>query len=262
MRLSIACLAPLFLACPAHAEEAVDLELVLAVDISGSVDDEESKQQRDGYVAALSDPSVIEAIASNELGRIAVTYVEWSGPDQQEQVLGWTILDGAEAAQGLASRLAALPRARGMWTSIGVAVDFCRLLFDGNGLSAPRHVIDISGDGSNNRGPSAESARDRAIAAGIVINGVPIMNDRPQPWAMPTPNEMRLDRYYTENVIGGPGAFIVPAETFQDFRTAILAKLVREISREDRPASPPGRAVGQGLPVIAPAPNVRSLASR
>lgn len=262
MRLPIFCFALLLLADRAAADETVDLELVLAVDISGSVDEEESKQQRQGYVAALSDPAVIEAIASNERGRIAVTYVEWSGPDQQEQVLGWTILDGADSARDFAGRLAAVPRMRGMWTSIGNALDFCRGLFDGNGLTAPRRVIDVSGDGANNRGSSLPAARDRTLAEGIVINGLPIMNDRPQPWAMPTPNEMRLDRYYMENVIGGPGAFIVPAETFQDFRTAILAKLVREISRNEQPALDHGRRAAQSLPVLPPSPNVPPLASR
>lgn len=213
-----------------RAAENVDLELVLAVDISGSVDDAESQEQRQGYVAALTDPAVIAAIASNELGRIAIAYVEWSGPDEQHQLLEWTLIDGSEAANGVAARLAALPRSRGMWTSISGALDYCAALFDKSGFSATRRVIDVSGDGANNRGRAVTIARDAATARGIVINGLPIMNDRPQPWAMPTPNEMRLDRYYTENVIGGPGSFIVAAESFHDFKTAILSKLIREIA--------------------------------
>lgn len=215
----------------ARSEEMpVDLELVLAVDVSGSVDSWEARQQRDGYVAAIADPAVIRAIGSNFHGRIAVTYVEWSGSDQQQVLMPWQVIGDADAAEAFSSVLAAKPLTRMMYTSISNAIDYSAPLFDENGFAGERRVIDISGDGPNNRGRPLEEARAAALARGITINGLPILNDRPQPWAGPTPIQMNLDRYYAEQVIGGPGSFIVVAEDYTAFRQAILTKLILEIA--------------------------------
>ena len=211
-------------------ELPVDLELVLAVDISGSIDEVEAQQQRQGYIEAIADPQVVEAIRGNQFGRVALTYVEWAGAGQQRVLIDWTVVDSSETAQAFASALGEASRVRAMWTSISAALDFVSPMFEGNGFEGTRQVIDISGDGPNNRGRAVREARDEAVAHGIVINGLPIMNDRPQPWTLPTPNQMALDVYYEENVIGGPGAFIIPAEGFAEFKAAILNKLIREIA--------------------------------
>lgn len=216
---------------PLGAEELpVDLELVLAVDVSGSVDDHEAHQQRQGYIEALRDPLVHRAIAQGPHQRIAVTYVEWAGAGYQQTVVDWTLLDGPAACERLASMLAEAPIGRGRWTSISGAIDYAARLFDGNGYAGERRVIDVSGDGTNNNGRPVEDARWEALDRGIVINGLPILNDRPQPFGMPTPRQIALDDYYERWVIGGPGSFMVVATDFEDFRRAVLAKLVREIA--------------------------------
>jgi hypothetical protein len=215
----------------------VDLELVLAVDVSGSIDAEEAKVQREGYLAAIVDPSVMDAIRSNFHQKIAVTYVEWAGVEYQRVVIGWMLIEGPADATAFAARLEGMPPVSARWTSISGAIDFAVPLFDGNGYLGDRHVIDVSGDGPNNRGRLVTEARDAAVARGIVINGLPILNDRPQPFVMPTPVDEVLDRYYKENVIGGPGAFVIPAQSFADFRLAILSKLIREIAGGSAPPS-------------------------
>ena len=219
----------------AAAEVPVDLELVLAVDISGSVDAEEARQQRDGYVAAISHPAVIQAISANFYQRIAVAYLEWAGSDFQRLVLDWTLIAGRADADAFVRRLAAAPYRRGRWTSISGAIDAARPLFDDNDYAGDRRVLDVSGDGANNRGRPVEDARDEAVATGIVINGLPILNDRPQPFQLPTPMEVALDTYYAKSVIGGPGSFVQPAMDFTDFRIAILNKLIREIAGNETP---------------------------
>jgi Protein of unknown function (DUF1194) len=215
----------------------VDVELILAVDISGSVDEVEARQQREGYIAAIADPTVIHAIESTQYGRVALAYIEWAGAGQQRTLIDWTLIDSAAAAVAFADALAEAPRIRAMWTSISSGIDYAMPMFDGNGYEGTRRVIDISGDGPNNRGRPVTEARDEAVANGVIINGLPIMNDRPQPWTLPTPNEFGLDRYYIDNVIGGPGAFIVAAESFDEFKTAILTKLIREIAGFDGPTA-------------------------
>lgn len=231
MRVSIlGLLAPLVLAAPVRAELPVDLELVLAVDVSGSIDALEARQQREGYVAAIRDAEVLAALARTVTGRIAVAYLEWSGVNRQRLLVPWTLIEGRVSAEAFASALAEQPLARGRWTSISGAIDFAAGLFEANGYAGERLVIDVSGDGANNSGRSAVAARDDALGAGIVINGLPILNDRPQPFGMPTPMELELDRYYAEQVVGGPGSFLITAQGFDDFRNAILGKLVREIA--------------------------------
>jgi hypothetical protein len=225
------------LATPASAqgELPVDLELVLAVDVSGSVDEVEANQQRQGYVEALRDPLVHRAIEQGAHQRIAVTYVEWASANFQQTVVGWTLLDGPAACERFAAMLAEAPIGRGRWTSISGAIDYAVPLFDDNGFAGERRVIDISGDGTNNNGRPVEDARWDALERGIVINGLPILNDRPQPFGMPTPRQLALDDYYERWVIGGPGSFMVVATDFDDFRRAVLAKLVREIAGRDGP---------------------------
>jgi hypothetical protein len=217
-------------ATAAAQELPVDLELVLAVDVSGSIDAEEARQQRDGYVAAIADAAVVQAIQANFYRRIAVLYLEWASADYQRVALDWALIEDDASAKAFAGRLVAAPPRTARWTSISAAIDAAVPLFEGNGYAGDRRVIDVSGDGPNNRGRSVLSARDEAVARGIVINGLPILNDRRQPFDLPTPVEMDLDLYYSDHVIGGPGSFVIPAKDFTDFRSAILNKLIREIA--------------------------------
>jgi hypothetical protein len=214
----------------AGQEQAVDLELVLAVDVSGSIDAEEARQQREGYIAAIADPAVVQAIHSNFHQQIALAYVEWSNPDYQRVILDWALIEDGTSAQAFVAALAEAPMLKGRWTSISGAIDFAAALFEDNGYAGDRRVIDVSGDGPNNSGRPVTLARDAAVARGIVINGLPILNDRRQPFSLPTPIDMALDVYYAQNVIGGPGSFVIPAQDLTDFRAAILSKLIREIA--------------------------------
>jgi len=223
------------------AGEDVDLELVLAVDISYSVDSVEARTQRDGYSAALMHPSVLAAIQAGYQGRIAVTYVEWADTFEQTQLVDWMVISDEQSAKAFVAALGARPFHRGYRTSISQAIDYSAALFDGNGFHSLRQVIDISGDGPHNRGRPLAAARAAALARGITINGLPILNDRIQPWGFGTPREENLDVYYSENVIGGPGAFMIAAESFEDFRAAILSKLIREIA--ERSVLPPSSRV-------------------
>jgi len=216
------------------ADRPVDLELVLAVDISGSVDEVEARLQREGYIAALRHPDVIAAIQNGMLGGIAVTYVEWAGDHYQRTMLDWTVIENADDAHAFADALAETPLTTAHWTSLSGAIDYAAPLFEDNGIEGVRRVIDVSGDGYNNRGRPVQLARDQAVAAGITINGLPIVNDRLNPWGGRPP--ANLDRYYEELVIGGPGAFIVVAEDYTAFASAILSKLLLEIAGDTPPA--------------------------
>ena len=222
------------LSAPAFAED-VDLELVLAVDISGSVDHVEARLQRRGYLQALVDPRVVAAITSGERRRIAVTYMEWAGAHYQNVVARWTVVRDMASARAFAAAVAAHPVTTERWTSISAAIDFALGLFRTNPHRGVRKVLDISGDGKNNNGGLLEPARARALKAGVTINGLPIVNDRPNPWGLPPPKDM--DRYYFERVIGGPGSFIVVARGFRSFGDAVKAKLALEIAGEI--AAPP-----------------------
>jgi Protein of unknown function (DUF1194) len=215
------------------ADVPVDLELVLAVDISGSVDTVEARLQREGYIAALRHPDVVAAIQNGMLGRIAVAYVEWAGDHYQRTMLEWTVIEDAAGANAFADALLETPLSTAHWTSLSAAIDYAAPLFRNNGIDGLRRVIDISGDGYNNRGRPVQLARDQAVADGITINGLPIVNDRPNPWGGRPPAD--LDRYYEELVIGGPGAFIVVAEDYTAFASAILSKLLLEIAGEQPP---------------------------
>ena len=230
------------------ADAPVDLELVLAVDVSLSIDVAEADLQREGYIRAFRDPEVIRAVRSGILGRIAVTYVEWAGLHQRRVVVGWTLVDGNETAEGFASALELSAPGSARRTSISGAIDYALPLFAGNGFEGTRRVIDVSGDGPNNAGDLVNAARDRAVAAGLTVNGLPILDDSSGFYAWY--NIPNLDLYYRDCVIGGPGAFMVVAEDFRDFARAVRRKLILEIaglpprltaaqfSREER-ASPP-----------------------
>ena len=214
---------------PASASDLpVDIELVLAVDVSGSIDPEEAALQRRGYIEALTHREVLNAIRSGPFGRIALTYMEWAGEHYQQVLVAWRVIDGGGTAAEFAVALQAQPQRSERWTSISAAIDLAANLFDGNGFEGLRRVIDVSGDGYNNSGRPAGAARDEAVARGITINGLPILNGRPGPGGWPGATD--LDAYYEANVIGGAGAFIVPASDFDAFAAAIRTKLVREIA--------------------------------
>jgi hypothetical protein len=217
-------LAPL-LAEQAAADE-VDLALVLAVDVSRSMDPDEQELQRNGFIEAFRSPLVHDAIGRGMLGRISVTYMEWSGEEDQRVVVPWTLIDGREAAQAFADQLARAPPGRIFQTSISSAIDFSVRLIGTSGLEPLRRVIDISGDGPNSSGRSVTAARNEAVAKGITINGLPIMLKRPSGFG----DMEHLDRYYRDCVIGGQGAFIVPVRERHQFAEAIRTKIIREIA--------------------------------
>jgi hypothetical protein len=202
----------------AHAED-VDVELVLAVDTSGSIDSEEYQIQHEGYAEAFASDAIVEAIQSGPTQRIAVTFVEWSGLGHQEQVIGWTLIENRESARAFAEQIKQAPRKFSDWTSLSDAIDFASRLYDNNDYQGLRLVLDISGDGVNNNGRAVTDARDEAVAKGIVINGLPILNE-----------DATLDTYFQDNVIGGPGAFKIPVKDFDSFKQALMSKLVREIA--------------------------------
>lgn len=234
MRLLLAILAlATLLGGTARGQTPVDLQLAFAIDISRSIDVEEAKLQRDGYVAALTHPRVVKAITSGPLGRIAIAYFEWANYGYQRVLIPWTVIASETDARTVAATLAEAPITSANWTSISGAIDYGASLLASSGFASPRRVIDISGDGRNNNGRPAAEARDEAVRQGIVINGLPIINDRPNFGAMP---ERDLDVYYRANVIGGPGAFLKIADGFDAFGEAILAKLVIEISGQPPPA--------------------------
>jgi hypothetical protein len=205
----------------------VDVELVLAVDISYSMDIEEQRLQREGYIKALTSPEVLQAIRNGPNGRIAVSYFEWAGANTQRTVVPWQVIDGPETADAFVAKLSAAPISRWYRTSISGAILYGQELFENNGYHAPRRVLDISGDGPNNHGSLVEDARDRALKAGIVINGLPIMinNGRRSVFDMDD-----LDDYYSDCVIGGPGAFMIAITERDQFVSATRQKILREIA--------------------------------
>jgi hypothetical protein len=226
-------LACLVWACAAAAQTAVDLELVIAVDVSLSMDLDEQRLQREGYVAAFRDPQVQKAIASGGHARIAVAYMEWAGPHWQSLIIPWTIIDSPRAAGAFADRLEKQPITRERWTSISGALQFARSLLDKSNARGDRRVIDISGDGPNNAGPPVQIARAALLADGVVINGLPIILKIGSPGFFDLPD---LDRYYASCVIGGPGAFMVPVKSLAELKEAIRRKLLLEISGLAGPA--------------------------
>ncbi|NQU60785.1 MAG: DUF1194 domain-containing protein [Rhodospirillales bacterium] len=208
--------------------DLVDLELVLGVDISGSVDEEEAQLQRDGYVQALTNDKVIRAIQSGRHGRIAVTFFEWAGDHYRRTIADWAVIDGDKSAKAFAAEIAFAPIDTEIWTSISGAIGHGLDMFAFSPHTGRRRVLDISGDGPNNDGGPVTIARDAAVKAGIVINGLPIINGRVSRFGFPP--MPHLDNYYRDCVIGGFGAFIVVANTYNDFARAIRRKLILEIA--------------------------------
>ena len=203
---------------------AVDLELVVAVDVSYSMDIEEQRVQREGYVAAFRTPEIIRALRGGPLAQVAVTYIEWGGA--AVQVVPWILIDSSETAAQFAEQLRRQPIRRIPFTSISNALAFARELIRSNGFQANRRIIDVSGDGPNNAGAPAPIARNAAIAEGIVIDGLPIMLERaPDSTSIPD-----IDVYYEKCVIGGDGAFVLKVSDIDQLAEAILNKLLIEIS--------------------------------
>lgn len=220
----------------AKAAEPTDLLLVLAADVSRSIDYQKFQLQRDGYAAAFADPRVLEAIRSGPYGRIAVAFVEWAGFGMQKTVVEWTSISDSETAQIFGDHVRAAPRSFADRTSISGGIDFAVSQFDSAPYSGPRHIIDVSGDGTNNAGREVGLARDEAVAKGITINGLVILSERPMPWNPEHTNPPGgLERYYRENVTGGPGAFVMVAQDFKSFGQALINKLVAEIAHGPKP---------------------------
>jgi hypothetical protein len=205
----------------------VDVELVLAVDISYSMDLDELALQREGYAQALTSREFMQALRQGMNGKIAITYFEWAGATEQKIVVPWRLIDGPESADAVAAEIERAPLRRASRTSISGALLFAKPLFSGSGYRGIRRVIDVSGDGANNNGPLVELVRDEVVAEGITINGLPIMLKRPN---FSTMDIVELDQYYEDCVIGGPGAFVVPVKEREKFVEAIRTKLVLEIA--------------------------------
>lgn len=220
----------------------VDVALVLAVDISYSMDLEELALQREGYIAALTSPVVLDAIRKGMIGRIGVTYIEWAGLSTRNVIVDWKIIDSEASARAVAAEIAAAPIRRARRTSITGAIDFSMNRLLEAPLHPLRRVIDISGDGPNNEGGLVSRSRDRAVANGVVINGLPIQIKR----SMSSNFDIEgLDEYYADCVIGGPGSFLVTIEDKDQFRDAIRTKILREVaqsSMSDAGPARPGRA--------------------
>jgi Protein of unknown function (DUF1194) len=215
----------------AQAAEPVDLLLVLASDVSRSVDHPKFLLQRDGYAAAVSNPQVIEAIKSGPHGKIALCFVEWSGFGAQKLVIDWVAIDGAATARKFGDGLVEAPRSFADRTSISGGIDFSLAQFARAPFEAPRRTIDLSGDGTNNAGRDVRAARDQAIAQGVTINGLVILSERSMPWnAEHTNPPGGLENYYRENVVGGAGAFVMVAEDHNSFGRAIVRKMIAEIA--------------------------------
>jgi hypothetical protein len=216
----------------AFAADQVDLLLVLAADVSRSVDSEKFQLQRDGYAAAISDPQVLDAIRSGRNGRIGLTFVEWSGVGAQRVVIDWTIVADGKSAKGFGDRLLEAPRSFADRTSISGAIEFAMGQLARAPYQSTRRTIDVSGDGTNNAGRDVTSARDEALTAGVTINGLVILSETPLPWNPDHTNPLGgLENYYRTHVIGGPGAFVLAAQNFKSFGQAMIKKMIAEVAQ-------------------------------
>ena len=219
---------------PAAEADAVDVdvELVIAVDISYSMDPDEQALQREGYITGFNSPEFLGAVQAGTHGRVAVTYFEWAGAADQRVVVPWTVIADVRSAKAFTDAIAAAPYRRSYRTSISGALQFAVPLFERSGFRGVRRVIDVSGDGANNQGDPVEIVRDTVLERGFTINGLPILLKRPTT-AMDIEN---LDVYYEDCVVGGPGAFVIPIRERDQFRDATRSKLVQEIAGADRAA--------------------------
>ncbi len=221
----------LLLAGAARAAEPLDMALVLVSDVSRSVDDSEFQMEKTGYAAAFNDPRVLAAIRSGAVGAIAVAYVEFAGPYEVNTVLDWRVVRDAGSARQLTDALEAAPRSFWGRTSISAGIDRAMQLLGENGFEAQRRVIDVAGDGTNNSGRDVSAARDDAVAAGVIVNGLAIINEHPVSYTyahVQPPGG--LTEWYRQNVIGGPGAFVVEVREFAAFGEAMTRKLINEIA--------------------------------
>src|SRR5712692_503608 len=218
---------------PTRAAERVDLLLVLAADVSSSMDESKFELQRLGYAAAFANPRVIEGIRGGVSGRIAVAFIEWSGVMQQKTAIDWTVISNDETAHQFGDRIMETPRAFARnSTSISAGIDFAVGQLDRAPYEARRRVIDVSGDGDNNSGRNVTTARDDAIAKGVTINGLVILTETTTRWNSDHTNPPGgLANYYRNNVIGGPGAFVMVAENFNSFGDVLVKKLIAEIAQ-------------------------------
>jgi len=223
----------------------VDAELVLAVDVSYSMDPEEQQLQREGYMAAITSREFLQAMKNGMNGRIAMTYFEWAGSHHQQIIVPWRLIDGPESADAFAADIGRARYSRASRTSISSALLFAAPLFEGSGYRGVRRVIDVSGDGVNNNGPPVTMVRDEVVAKGITINGLPILLKRPN---ASTLDIDQLDIYFEDCVVGGPGAFVIPIRERDQFKEAIRTKLVLEIAGRQ-----PERRV---IPAAASAPRI------
>jgi hypothetical protein len=217
----------LLLAESESAKTDVDVALILAVDVSYSMDMDELAIQREGYAQAIVSPDFLQALKSGPSGKVAVTYFEWAAANDQKIIIPWRVIDGPESADAVANEIMKTPVRRASRTSISGAINFAMPLFDDSPYRGLRRVIDISGDGPNNNGVPVTTARDAALAKGIVINGLPIMAKQP---TYSTMDIADLDFYYEDCVIGGPGSFVVAIKGREKFKEAIRTKLVLEVA--------------------------------
>ena len=238
--------AGLGIASPAAADDVVDVELVLAVDVSYSMDLDELALQRDGYVGAVTSPEFLNALKLGPNGKVALAYVEWAGVEDQKLVVDWTEVGNEEEARAFAAAIRSAPLRRVYRTSISGAMNFSAEQIRNNRFKGLKRVIDISGDGTNNQGPLVDVTRDEVVKQGITINGLPLMMKEPAGSML---DIGQLDVYYEDCVIGGPGAFVVPVRGMHEFATAIKTKLVLEIAGLRLPP-----------PRIGPAPEVHPVA--
>jgi hypothetical protein len=241
MRLFLRCVVALIalsLSSVTRAAEPVDLLLVLAADVSRSVDADKFKLQREGYAAAISDKRVLDAIRAGRNHRIAILYLEWSGLGNQKVVIDWTPIDGPKAAQEFGDQLLESGRSFADRTSISGGIDFAVAQLARAPFFAERHTIDVSGDGTNNAGRDVTQARDEALALGITINGLVILSERPLAWNPEHTNPPGgLANYYRVNVAGGPGSFVLEAKDFGSFGQAIVKKMIAEIADASVPGN-------------------------
>jgi hypothetical protein len=231
-----------------EAAPSVDVELIIAVDVSYSMDMDELAVQREGYAQAIVSKEFLQALKTGPNGKVALTYFEWAASNDQKIIIPWRVIDGPETADAVADEILRTPIRRASRTSISGAIYFAMPLFDENPYRGLRRVIDISGDGPNNNGAPVTPARDEALSKGIVINGLPIMVKEPSYSTMDIDN---LDWYYEDCVIGGPGSFVVPIKDREKFKEAIRTKLTQEVANRK-----PDRAV---VPVAGKEPRVSCM---
>jgi hypothetical protein len=216
------------------AAESTDLLLVLAADVSRSIDRTKFELQRQGYAAAIADPLVLSAIRSGRHRRIAISFIEWSGA--QKVVIDWTEIGDAESAHAFADQLLESPRSFADRTSISGGIDFAMMQFARAPYEGARRTIDLSGDGDNNAGRDVNLARDEAVVQGVTVNGLVILTERNNAFSPQHTNPLGgLEKYYRDNVIGGPSSFVMVAQNFDSFGQAILNKLIAEIALTNLP---------------------------